>query len=266
MMAALLGAFVAGMPAQAEIALDLNRLDESAIRLVEETIKTLEPLVTARKQAGTLPLITLDELYAPLTAEQRVLLDAIRAVDPAQMQGSSRRLPWPSPEARFVRLQRQVIGARHPFEKVPDTTAPHLLDDQYLPQPVYRAYRRMMRAMQRDIGKRLLVESGYRSPAHQLYLFLFYLPKHGYSIRETNRFVALPGCSEHGSPARQAIDFINEEGVNGEDHPEEFETLPEYAWLQAHAHEYGFYLSYPRNHPTNSAFEPWHWHYENGDK
>jgi len=22
------------------------------------------------------------------------------------------------------------------------------------------------------------------------------------------------------------------------------------------------YLSYPRNNPSNTAFEPWHWHYE----
>ena len=34
----------------------------------------------------------------------------------------------------------------------------------------------------------------------------------------------------------------------------------EYAWLAAHAHEYGFTLSYPRNN-THFVFEPWHWRY-----
>ena len=136
------------------------------------------------------------------------------------------------------------------------------LDPQYLPRPALAAYRRMMDAMQAELGKRLLVESGYRSGAYQLYLFLFYLPKHGHSIRETNRFVALPGHSEHGYPPRQAIDFINEAGVNGEDHPEEFEALPEYAWLQQHARAFGFFLSYPRDNPYHTSFEPWHWHFE----
>ena len=131
-----------------------------------------------------------------------------------------------------------------------------------LPRPVYEAYEAMMQAMERDLRKRLLVESGYRAPAYQLYLFLFYIPKHGSSIRETNRFVALPGYSEHGYPPRQAIDFINQDGVNGEDHPEEFEALPEFRWLTQHAQQFGFYLSYPRDNASHTAYEPWHWHYE----
>ena len=122
----------------------------------------------------------------------------------------------------------------------------------------------MMEAMAKDLGKRLLVESGYRSPAYQLYLFLFYLPKHGWSVTETNRFGALPGPSEHANPAPQAIDFINEAGINGEDHPEEFEALPEYRWLQEHARRFGFALSYPRDNPHHTSFEPWHWHHEGG--
>jgi D-alanyl-D-alanine carboxypeptidase len=92
------------------------------------------------------------------------------------------------------------------------------------------------------------------------------MPKHGHSIRETNRFVALPGASEHGSPQRQAIDFITPQGINGEDRPEEFEELQEYGWPLARAREFGFHLSYPRAPSTSSrqaaAFEPWHWHYE----
>ncbi len=36
------------------------------------------------------------------------------------------------------------------------------------PPPAYEAYVRMMVAMEQDLGKRLLVESGYRSPSYQL--------------------------------------------------------------------------------------------------
>jgi D-alanyl-D-alanine carboxypeptidase len=137
-----------------------------------------------------------------------------------------------------------------------------LVGPQFLPINVHEAYEAMMVAMEQELGKRLYVESGYRSPAHQLYLFLVYLPKHNHSIRETNRFVALPGHSEHGAPSRQAIDFINAEGINGEENPEAFEVLPEYAWLTQQAPRFGFVLSYPRNNPWNTSFEPWHWHYE----
>ncbi len=241
------------VPVAAAPAIDLERFGEATIRTVDATLTQLAPLVAARKAAGTLPLVTFDELYAPLTGEQRALLAAVRAVDPQQLHGSSRRLSPPSPRESFTRLDGQVV-------RKPD--GPTTLDAQYLPRALYEAYARMMQAMERELGRHLLVESGYRSPAHQLYLFLFYLPKHGYSIRETNRFVALPGCSEHGSPARQAIDFINERGVNGEDHPEEFEALPEYEWLVGRAHAFGFFLSYPRGNTVNTSFEPWPWHYE----
>ena len=115
--------------------------------------------------------------------------------------------------------------------------------------------------MQKDIGKRLYVESGYRSSAYQLYLFVSYLKNHSYSIKETAKFVALPGYSEHGDPQHQAIDFINENGIN-QDRPKEFENLPEYQWLLANAGKFGFVLSYPRNSKEGITFEPWHWRYD----
>ncbi len=228
-----------------------ERLSEQDITLLESVRRALVPLVDRRKGVGTAPLLTFEELYAPLNSDQRVFLDRMRALDPSKLGGSSRKLPLPSGKETFIRLDRQVILRED---------KPVRLDTQYLPLPAHEAYRRMMGAMEADLGKRLLVESGYRSPAYQLYLFVFYLPKHGYSIRETNRHVALPGCSEHGSPAFQAIDFITPAGINGEDRPEEFEELQEYGWLMNRAGEFGFHLSYPRRGP--SAFEPWHWHWE----
>ena len=232
-------------------ALSLDRLSEEEIGLREAIMKKLVPFMDQRKREGTAPLITFEEYHFQFTARQVVFLEDFRALDPAHLGGSSRRLPPPDSQTVFVRVGEQVVLR---------DGKPVILDVQYLPMPVYQAYRRMMAAMEIDLGKRLLVESGYRSPAYQFYLFLFYMPKHGYSIQETNRHVALPGCSEHGSPAFQAIDFITPEGINGEDRPEEFEELQEYGWLQARAHEFGFHLSYPRG--GASAFEPWHWHWE----
>ncbi len=232
-----------------------DSLGEDEVTLLKSTLKALDPFITQRKATGTAPLITFKELYASLTPDQVAFLEKFSQLDPVQLGGSNRKLPLPTGEEQFIRLDRQMVLREGRWVS---------LDAQYLPAPATEAYRQMMAAMEQDLGRRLLVESGYRSPAYQLYLFLFYMPKHGLSIKETNRFVALPGFSEHGSPARQAIDFITPEGVNGEDRPEEFEELQEYGWLLARAHEFGFYLSYPRDGP--SAFEPWHWHYEGGEE
>ena len=233
------------------IAVSLEGFDDQEIALSKATLKALDPLVTERKQEVTAPLITFKELYARLTPDQIAFLEEFRAIDPKALTGSSRRLPLPTSTDRFVRLDRQVILREG---------KPIRLDTQYLPEQVFSAYQSMMAAMEQDLGKRLLVESGYRSPAYQLYLFLFYMPKHGHSVRETNRHVALPGCSEHGSPSYQAMDLVTPQGINGEDRPEEFEELQEYGWLHARAHEFGFFLSYPRG--GVSAFEPWHWHWK----
>jgi hypothetical protein len=182
-------------------AVSVERLDEREVALLQSTVKGLDPLITERKKAGTAPLITFQQLYSRLTSEQIAFLEEFRQLEPATLGGSSRKLPPPTGREEFIRLNRQVILKED---------KPIRLDTQYLPRPVYEAYRRMMAAMERDLGKRLLVESGYRSPAYQLYLFLFYLPKHGYSIRETNRFVALPNprrstsSRRRGSTARTA--------------------------------------------------------------
>ena len=137
---------------------------------------------------------------------------------------------------------------------------------QYCPAASYNDYLRMMEHMRRDLGRELFVNSGYRSPGMQAYLFLYYLAKtHHYSLQETARAVAFPGYSEHGDPVNNALDFINSDGISGEEPgqtAEDFERLPEYQWLLKHAQEYNFYLSYPRGNQLGVSFEPWHWHWE----
>jgi len=230
----------------------VDRLEPFDQAVLVSIIDRLDPLITEKKHNGTANLLTWQELYQPLTLVEQELLNACRRLK-AETLGSTSHYFGEAAAAQIIQVGPQYI-------RKGDTQT--LLEPQVLPRNVLVAYETMMVAMRRDLGKRLLVESGYRAPAYQLYLFLFYLPKHDYSIRETNRFVALPGYSEHGYPPRQAIDFINEDGVNGEDHPEEFEQLPEYQWLTEHAGQFGFVLSYPRDNALHTAFEPWHWHYE----
>ena len=131
----------------------------------------------------------------------------------------------------------------------------------YLPDETYRAYRAMNRAMLRDIGKRVFVESGYRSSAYQLVLFLEYLTEDGFDLRKTAKRIAFPGYSEHGAPHAQAIDLITAKREENTVKDPVFEKTKEYEWLLLYAKEYGFTLSYPRGNKWGIAFEPWHWRY-----
>lgn len=238
--------------AQNSWALNVEKLEPQEAQTREAILKTLEPVIAPKKQDGTAILLKWDELYAPLDPEERKFLDDFRSLRGEALGATSHYF------GEFVKMDLAPVGK----QSVTKDGQAKPLDPQYLPHPALESYQRMMASMKAELGKQLLVDSGYRSPAYQLYLFIFFMSNHDLSARETNKHVALPGHSEHGNPAQQAIDFINEEGINGEDHPEQFEALPEYAWLMQHANAYGFFLSYPRGNALNTAFEPWHWHYE----
>lgn len=240
--------------ARAEV--NLERLSQEDIQKEEAVLAKLEPMVKERLDKGTAPLLTFDELYRPLNEEEREFLEIFLNLDAKNLGVVIPFRGYAKPGTKFIPIKGQ---------RIKDTKAQgnktKKIACQYLPDNIYRQYRRMNKAMKRDIGRILFVDSGYRSAAYQLYLFVFYLKKHDYSIRETAKLVAIAGYSEHGSPDWQAIDFVNIDGVN-EDSPEAFENLPEYKWLTQHAAEYGFALSYPRNNPSGISFEPWHWRYE----
>lgn len=225
---------------------DVLSLQEKAIH--QQIMNQCQAWMPQKKEEGSAPLITFEELYDGLSNEEKHFLDRVRAIKPPKefkFQGLD------STGIKFKKIEGQEV-MKDGKKKV--------LGPQYLPENVYEAYDKMMAAMKKDLGKRLHVDSGYRSPAYQLYTFLFYLPKHHYSLAETGQWVALPGHSEHGSPQRQAIDFVNEEGVDGDEDPEDFARLPEYEWLVQNAGKFGFELSYPRG-GNAVTFEPWHWRY-----
>ena len=77
----------------------------------------------------------------------------------------------------------------------------------------------------------------------------------GYSnegaVAETEKYVAVPGTSEHQLGLAVDINAAdgNEWGV--------------YYWLSVHAHEYGFILRYPqgKEYITGYEYEPWHYRY-----
>ncbi len=245
---------VVGLSVLAFGELALDGLPAKDIRMVKSLLKKLEPLIKAREKMSTLATLTFDELYAPLSGDEAQFLKEFQELDAKVLNVKIPFRGMATGEEPLIKITGQRIRYIHI-----QNGDSHEMGVQYLPQDVYEKYQDMMAAMEKDIGKRLLVESGYRSSAYQLYLFVYYLKNHAYSIRETVKFVALPGYSEHGAPAHQAIDFINEFGINGEYNTKEFEDLPEYQWLLAHASEFGFVLSYPKADQSGITYEPWHW-------
>ena len=234
-------------------ALNPVKLSPSQIAEVKELVAKLEPFIKDKDQGGALPFLTFKELESPLNAREKKFLRSFRELRAADVGVKIPFQGFSQGEKDLIRLNGQKIRMKGEAKELPP---------QFLSPRVYQAYQFMMRAMDRDIGKRLYVESGYRSSAHQLYLFVYYLSNHDYSIRETVKWVALPGYSEHGDPEHLALDFINGEGINGEYNVAEFEALPEYRWLLGNAARFGFVLSYPKNISAGITYEPWHWRYD----
>ncbi len=233
--------------------LNLQKLSAVHIAEVRNLVAKLEPFIKAKDQAGELPSLTFAELESQLDLREIQFLQQFREIRGSEIGVSIPFREFSEGRKDLVRIAGQKIRVKGEIRELPP---------QFLPPHVFKAYTAMMDAMQQDLGKRLLVESGYRSSAYQLYLFIFYLSNHDYSIRETSKWVALPGYSEHGSPHHQAVDFMNEEGVNGEEDVKDFEVLTEYAWLLKNASRFGFTLSYPKTADKGITYEPWHWRYD----
>ena len=236
--------------------LNLDRLSPSDVNQVKDILAALEPLINERNGNNSLASLRFDDLYAPLNEGQKNFLKQFETLDANALSVKIPYLGIAEGNEEFVILRGQQIKV---------DGKPYVIPPQFLPKDVNQSYTRMMDAMQKDIGKRLYIESGYRSSAYQLYLFVFYLKNHDYSIRETVKYVALPGYSEHGCPGRQAIDFINEDGINGDGNPEQFEALPEFNWLMKNAQKFNFILSYPKDSKAGITYEPWHWRIKEKD-
>ena len=168
-----------------------------------QVIEKLEPLIRKRDGEKNLSRLTFDELYEPLLKEEREFMEKFRNI-PAKEVGV--RIPWRGiatgkEELVMIRGQKvkEKVRVKTSDGKRKTVIRTRTIPPQFLPPNVYKQYEKMMAAMETDIGKRLYVDSGYRSSAYQLYLFVYFLKNHNFSVRETVKFVALPGYSEHGS-------------------------------------------------------------------
>lgn len=104
-------------------------------------------------------------------------------------------------------------------------------------------------------GIALYIVSAYRSLERQTAIFQAKLAR-GLTLDAILAANAPPGYSEHHSG--RALD-IGSPGYP--DLEEAFEKSPAFAWLQAHAPQHGFTLSFPRDNRWGYIYEPWHWFY-----
>ena len=109
-------------------------------------------------------------------------------------------------------------------------------------------YQKMLAAAAKD-GIRLFPKSGFRSFEVQQQNFYGKMKARHISADSMSRAVAPPGHSEHATG--DAVDFNSLEQT--------FDGTKEFKWMQDHAAEYNFELSFPKNNPQGVMYEPWHW-------
>lgn len=112
---------------------------------------------------------------------------------------------------------------------------------------------RKLKAATLDERVSLFIVSAFRSIDRQTEIVRRKLQA-GVSIEDILTVSAPPGFSEHHTG--RAIDLSTPGSRLLE---VEFEQTPAFAWLCAHAADFGYYLSYPRGNLSGYQYEPWHW-------
>lgn len=102
-------------------------------------------------------------------------------------------------------------------------------------------------------GISLYIVSAFRSIDRQAEIVRKKLEA-GLTIEEILTVYAPPGFSEHHTG--NAIDISTPGRPSLET---DFDQTPAFAWLDIHAAEFGYYLSYPPGNRFGYQYEPWHW-------
>lgn len=112
------------------------------------------------------------------------------------------------------------------------------------------AFKKMAAAAAND-GIKLTAYSPLRTKSTQIANFKNKMSSKGRSFEENLKWSAPGGYSEHHTGYAVDINCASNS----------FSNSKEYQWLQKHASEYGFELSFPKNNSQGIGFEPWHWRF-----
>lgn len=159
----------------------------------------------------------------------------------------------------------RVVNKSYPISKdyVPaDLTEVHVDSNgtKYLRKEAAQALEKMFRAAEKD-GISLYLISAYRSYEDQEALYNYYTQLYGKEIADS--IDCTPGTSEH--QLGLSVD------LGSADHACELDTCfsqtEAYAWLQAHAREYGYIERNPANGKAETGLDyaPWNFRYVGKD-
>lgn len=221
----------------------------------DQTLQGFLAAIEHLKQSKTFsPTMTMEQLNDALSDAQNEIVSQILELDPQDYDVAT---PYvgiePMPKDMTV-----VSGQQYSRNGVIET-----IEDRYLPKPIYNTFLDMNQAFEEDNpGRKLLIGSGYRSPAYQIVIFVRLLAtQYGGDIGKTIRHASPPAYSQHTIASRTAIDMQNIDGLPSDNNPDDFKDTVEYAWLQQHASAFDFYESWPENNEYGMRPEPWHWQY-----
>jgi D-alanyl-D-alanine carboxypeptidase len=146
-------------------------------------------------------------------------------------------------------------GLRPSFEEAVELVevGPNLVGRmQRLTPDAAASWQQLLTAAGND-GVILMIVSGFRDFAYQASLIRKKINA-GQSLSDILEVNAAPGFSEHHTG--RAVDIAS---PGSRPLTEEFEASDAFAWLESHAAEYGFSMTYPRDNPAGFIYEPWHW-------
>ncbi len=110
-----------------------------------------------------------------------------------------------------------------------------------------------MRNLAKNDNIDLFAVSAFRSVEYQANIILRKL-ENNLKLSDILRVSAAPGYSEHHTGCALDLTTTNIDGLC-----ENFDQTIAFEWLQQHAENYGFSLSYPKIIKNKIAYEPWHW-------
>lgn len=215
---------------------------------------------SASDETSTKPTETQTQTTLPETAKPETTLPVTAAETTAKVNASSSsgRIVVNPADTKWNLI---VVNASR---EIPEGYEPKLKEilgcGKYLDYRVAPHYEEMYYAAKKD-GITLTPYSAYRTYERQKTnynnLTNQYMSQYGLSreaaAKKAATVILPPGTSEHNLGL--AMDICNTY--------DSFANSREYAWLQKHAHEYGFILRYTKEKQpiTGIVPEPWHWRY-----
>ncbi|MCT4592263.1 MAG: D-alanyl-D-alanine carboxypeptidase family protein [Candidatus Gracilibacteria bacterium] len=202
-------------------------------------------------ETGEIVFLSHDKLAEILAHEEMAMVEQVFELDPEQfgvhfLRFSDCEVDYPRDKFQALDMPKQ-LGSRK-------------IVTPFVHQKILPYLNEMLSRLEQEKGVRLYVESAYRSPYYQAFLFLDYT-RHFKTVSATAEYVAIPCYSEHGTLIRPAVDFILPNGISDQN-PELFMDSFQFDWIYENSREFGFDLTFTRDNRFGYGFEPWHFHFK----